>query len=77
MMRQSMCCVSDFNECSVANECDKLYGTCIDVYPTSGKLGYRCECKNGYVGDGFICTGTEILLCYMLRLPLYLCDILK
>ncbi|KAI0239341.1 Mucin-like protein [Lamellibrachia satsuma] len=46
----------NFNECSVANECDKLYGTCIDVYPTSGKLGYKCECKNGYVGDGFICT---------------------
>ncbi|KAK2160224.1 hypothetical protein NP493_1661g00003 [Ridgeia piscesae] len=46
----------NFNECSAANECDKVYGTCIDIYPTSGKLGYKCECKTGYVGDGFICT---------------------
>ena len=52
-----MYCASDFNECSVANECDKLYGTCIDIYPASGKLGYKCQCKTGYVGDGFICTG--------------------
>ncbi|XP_067950366.1 uncharacterized protein [Watersipora subatra] len=52
---------SNVDECSsdVTNDCDALYGICIDEdkgdsYP----LGYTCSCEAGYVisNDGFTCT---------------------
>ena len=41
---------TDINECSTNNECD-------DNANCTNQIGsYKCNCKNGYVGDGKFCS---------------------
>jgi len=47
----------DINECAEnIDECSD-YGECIDIEPKQGQTGYRCQCKPGFDGDGFTCSG--------------------
>ena len=49
----------DFDECSIpeANGCDLVHGSCTDISPNYGQLGYACSCNPGFTGNGFVCTG--------------------
>ena len=46
--------VKGINECSshLTNNCNKKYGVCIDT-----EEGYTCSCKEGFTGDGYVCSG--------------------
>lgn len=56
-------CIIDVNECDTdaANDCSEN-GRCFNIPGM-----YACECKNGYVGDGFECRGVlfnvVVLMC--------------
>ena len=41
----------DIDECSTSNNCD-YYADCKN---TDGS--YSCQCKSGYIGDGYSCSG--------------------
>ncbi|XP_023933575.1 uncharacterized protein LOC106153406 [Lingula anatina] len=47
------CIQAYFDECSspLTNDCDKVYGVCVDQHP-----GYSCHCMAGFTGDGFVCS---------------------
>ena len=47
----------DINECEseMANDCDGS-AECMDTVGS-----YKCNCRSGYEGDGFICTGYTTL----------------
>ena len=47
---------SDEDECSRLVTGCSTHATCTD---TDG--GFKCDCKPGYVGDGFLCTGKTTL----------------
>ena len=47
--------LSDVDECSGLNECS-IHANCIDLDPSEYSKGYRCECKDGYNGDGILCS---------------------
>ena len=45
--------ILDDDECSQANKCD-VNADCVNLPRT-----YRCECKDGFTGDGEMCTGSK------------------
>ena len=56
--------ILDINECddTSANECQKN----ADCVNTIG--GYKCDCKQGFKGNGLFCEGTFILLIVCLQI---------
>jgi len=50
--------IPDIDECipGGGNDCDHYTSNCIDTAPD-----FECECKTGYTGDGYNCTGRTII----------------
>ena len=64
--------LSDRNECAGANKCH-MYSNCLN---TDGS--YKCECRNGYSGDGEQCQGGHRCYCYVsLQEPMIFHNVLK
>ena len=52
--------LSDINECTAgvdANNCSTA------AFCTNNEGGFTCQCKPGFTGDGYNCTGKLILFC--------------
>lgn len=56
------CFTLDINECSAINNCD------INAICTNTDGSYTCSCKDGYMGNGFTCTGI-----YIIEFHCYIC----
>ena len=52
-----MCVIADIDECNGGLDQCSSDGVCTDMEPAEGYLGYTCQCKEGYTGDGFTCIG--------------------
>ena len=50
------CMVLDIVNCAADDGCHEN-ATCTD-----GNGSYTCECKSGFTGDGFTCTGKRCLI---------------
>ena len=46
--------LTDINECEEGTHNCSNFARCVDM-----PLGYGCECRIGYEGDGVTCTGTR------------------
>ena len=55
------CVLDNIDECAVDNGNCSENATCINF---SG--GYNCECLDGFLGDGFNCTGICAIICLLL-----------
>jgi hypothetical protein len=57
--------LTDIDECSDDTDECSVYGICTDLEPAEGLIGYSCQCKTGFTGDGFTCTSMYNCMFYV------------
>ena len=48
-------CDTEMDECHMNAECNNTFGN------------YTCACNEGYIGDGFQCTGTYVCILHKIN----------